>query len=242
MSWAFSGGVIENYLSVVRVKNKIMHALSWRNIYARVILALITLVASSSERVTRARFLSLAPSKLRLRSANHRPGYWNNLSCNWPSTAWAYSEQETENGPWYPLQPIHHSLPIRDIMKSSPIWRDVLFSLGCTVPRTSPVISRCYGIKWCLKCSYPKRISHHAISSLPSLCRYLPSHINKRALSSHPTHSKWSHHIHVNCYSPEDFVDKLQRELFSHEPRHSTNVVELQVTAWFKLYSTFMHY
>ena len=29
-----------------------------------------------------------------------RPGYWSNLPCHWPSTAWAYSEQETENGPW----------------------------------------------------------------------------------------------------------------------------------------------
>ena len=45
-------------------------------------------------------FLSLAQSKLRLCSANHRPGYWSNLACDWPSTAWAYSEQETENGPW----------------------------------------------------------------------------------------------------------------------------------------------
>ena len=48
---------------------------------------------------SRARFLSLAQSKLRLCSANPRPGYWSNLSCDWPSTAWAYSEQETENGP-----------------------------------------------------------------------------------------------------------------------------------------------
>ena len=46
-----------------------------------------------------ARFLSLARSKLRLCSANHRPGYWCNLPCDWPSTAWAYFEQETENGP-----------------------------------------------------------------------------------------------------------------------------------------------
>ena len=45
-------------------------------------------------------FLSLAQSKLRLCSANHRPGYWSNLPCDWLSTAWAYSEQETENGPW----------------------------------------------------------------------------------------------------------------------------------------------
>ena len=37
--------------------------------------------------------------KLRLYSANPRPGYWSNLPCDWPSTAWAYSELETENGP-----------------------------------------------------------------------------------------------------------------------------------------------
>ena len=50
----------------------------------------------------RARFLSLARSKLRLCSANHRPGYWSNLPCDWPSTVWAYSKQETENGPrWW---------------------------------------------------------------------------------------------------------------------------------------------
>ena len=48
---------------------------------------------------TRARCLSLARSKLRLCSANYRPGYWSNLTCDWPSTAWAYSEQETENRP-----------------------------------------------------------------------------------------------------------------------------------------------
>ena len=33
------------------------------------------------------RFLSLARSNLRLCSANHRPGYWSNLPCDWPSTA-----------------------------------------------------------------------------------------------------------------------------------------------------------
>ena len=47
---------------------------------------------------TRAHFLSLVRSKLRLCSANHRPGYWSNLPCDWPSTAWAYYEQETETG------------------------------------------------------------------------------------------------------------------------------------------------
>ena len=49
--------------------------------------------------ITRARFLSLAWSKLRLCSANHRAGYFSNLACDWLSIVWAYSEQETENGP-----------------------------------------------------------------------------------------------------------------------------------------------
>ena len=48
-------------------------------------------------RQLRARFLSHTQSTLRLWSANHRPGYWRNLPCDWPSTAWAYSGHETEN-------------------------------------------------------------------------------------------------------------------------------------------------
>ena len=35
-------------------------------------------------------FLPLARGKLKLCSANHRPGYWSNLPCDWPSKAWAY--------------------------------------------------------------------------------------------------------------------------------------------------------
>ena len=44
-------------------------------------------------------------------SANHRAGYFSNPPCDWPSTAWAYFKQETENGPWWDtihkLGPIH---------------------------------------------------------------------------------------------------------------------------------------
>ena len=47
-----------------------------------------------------ARFLSLARSKLRLCSANHRAGYFSNLAFDWLSIVWAYSENDTENGPW----------------------------------------------------------------------------------------------------------------------------------------------
>ena len=50
-----------------------------------------------------AHFLLHAQSKLRLCSANQRPGYWSNLLCDWPSRVWAYSEQETENEPRFLL-------------------------------------------------------------------------------------------------------------------------------------------
>ena len=58
----------------------------------------------------RARFLFLTLSMLRLCSANHRPGYWSNLPCHWRSTAWAYSEQETRNGPCKRDNLKHHEL------------------------------------------------------------------------------------------------------------------------------------
>ena len=43
--------------------------------------------------------VDIKQKKKTLFSANHRPGYWSNLPCDWSSTAWAYSEPETENGP-----------------------------------------------------------------------------------------------------------------------------------------------
>ena len=48
--------------------------------------------------MNRARFLSLARSKLGLCSANRRAGCFSNLACDWLSKGWAYSEQETKNG------------------------------------------------------------------------------------------------------------------------------------------------
>ena len=70
---------------------------------------------------TRARFLSIAQSKLKLCSANNRPSYWSNLSCDWPSTAWAYFENETENGP----SPLAHYMKecwciISEVLQHSP--------------------------------------------------------------------------------------------------------------------------
>ena len=57
--------------------------------------------------ISRARFQSLARSKLRLCSANHRAGYFSNLACDWLSIVWAYSKQDTENGPWFLAVPSH---------------------------------------------------------------------------------------------------------------------------------------
>ena len=54
---------------------------------------------NKAQTMSRARFLSLAWSKLRLCLANHRAGYFSNLACDWLSIVWAYSEQETENRP-----------------------------------------------------------------------------------------------------------------------------------------------
>ena len=61
-------------------------------------------VGRASPARIRARFLSLARSKLRLCLANHGAGYFSNLACDWPSIAWDYSEQETENGHWFTEQ------------------------------------------------------------------------------------------------------------------------------------------
>ena len=52
------------------------------------------------------RFLSLARRKLRLCSANHRSGYWSNLPCDWPSTAWAYSDRKRAVVRWLVYIPI----------------------------------------------------------------------------------------------------------------------------------------
>ena len=48
-------------------------------------LVLIEIQPGQCHRQSRARFLSLAGSKLRLWSTNHRPGYFSNLACDWLS-------------------------------------------------------------------------------------------------------------------------------------------------------------
>ena len=66
-----------------------------------------------------AHFVSFARSKLRLCSANHRAGYFSNLARDWLSIVWAYSEQETENRPWFNIKMLpyqHRKYHCRDKM------------------------------------------------------------------------------------------------------------------------------
>ena len=86
-----------------------------------------------------------AMNELRLCSANHRPGYWSYLPCDWPSTAWAYSEQETENGPsarfYWACQGLYYpgDTTLSQTNASAPFslnlhchWLEVAASVRCT--------------------------------------------------------------------------------------------------------------
>ena len=63
-------------------------------------------------------FLSLALTKLRLCSANHRAGYFSNLACDWLSIVWAYSKPETENGPCNVVTPWNLTQLVMDMIES----------------------------------------------------------------------------------------------------------------------------
>ena len=69
--------------------------LTWQLMVCNLCSSLIFLSQTSGPVV-----LSVAQSKLRLCSANHRAGYFSNLDCDWLSIVWVYCAQETENGPW----------------------------------------------------------------------------------------------------------------------------------------------
>ena len=87
-------------------------------------------------------FLSLAQSKLRLCSANHRPGYWSNLPCDWLSTAWAYSEQET---PFKSLSAYLSATPIIKHWSVNPTPNNSLAKTAVTSQRIN-LITVC--IRW----------------------------------------------------------------------------------------------
>ena len=82
-------------------------------------------------------FLSLARSKLKICSANHRAGYWSTLPCDWPSTAWAYSEQETEKQPRAANMSSRTCVVFKQ-MESNPIisrlygWIECFFGICCS--------------------------------------------------------------------------------------------------------------
>ena len=48
---------------------------------------------------TKSRFLSFAPSKFRLCSANHRAGYFSNLACDWLSIVWVRDRKWAQINP-----------------------------------------------------------------------------------------------------------------------------------------------
>ena len=121
----------------------------------------------------RARFLSLARSKFRLWSANHRPGYLSNLPCDWLSTVWAYSEQETENWPW---------------SFSTPVIAE-LYAILC-------YIGQCYNHTW-LKFEMWKQIDcmekHSFLNIIHDLGKKLKKKICKKYCSS------WSQNDQAEC-------------------------------------------
>ena len=98
--------------------------------------------------VFRARFLSLTRSKLRLCLANHRAGYFSNLACDWLSIVWAYSEQETENGPWFQRQ-ILECYAGNPLWTSDTIWQQSTGStlaqvMACCVMASSHYLNQCW--------------------------------------------------------------------------------------------------
>ena len=76
----------------------------------------------------RARFLSLAWSKLWLCSAHNRPGYLSNLPCDWPGTAWANAKQATENGPWPAIGWAQNELTKSKRQTSCFLWAQTVLS------------------------------------------------------------------------------------------------------------------
>ena len=92
-----------HYIDIERAKECIVRYNSCAT-FTIAALCMVSCCISPCYSDTRAHFLSLAPSKLRLCSANRRAGYFSNLACDWLSIVWAYSEQERENGPRAPSQ------------------------------------------------------------------------------------------------------------------------------------------
>ena len=85
---------------------------------------------------TRACFLSLTQGKIRLCSANHWAGYFSNLACDWLSIVWAYSEQETENGPWFDKSDKHNIRPDHQQLWYWQHWVHRSLSLIRNIPST----------------------------------------------------------------------------------------------------------
>ena len=102
----------------------------------------------------RARFLSLARSKLRLCSANHRAGYFSNLACDWlsivchPQTLFTYQNRVRVctsrhlEGLYTIAQCVISVHGVQDNERSGPVFCLLLgVSSGCALPITGQVTS-----------------------------------------------------------------------------------------------------
>ena len=92
-------------------------------------------LGSCGPTVSRARFLSCAWSKLRLCSANHRPGYWSNLPFDWPSTVWRRRGRQVSSAPAFQhiigpvliLNLVRHILYMASQLTCCHVWLTRLF-------------------------------------------------------------------------------------------------------------------
>ena len=108
----------------------------------------------------------------RLCSANHRAGYFSNLVCDWLSIVWAYSNQETENGPRaFSLMTFSFLCCQLDLLKLNSVKGSV--ESLCTIYPKTPA-----QLKWCMNTSWHRitfpimglflREIHQSPSAFPS--------------------------------------------------------------------------
>ena len=87
--------------------------------------------------LTRAGFLSLVWSGLRLCLANHMAGYWTgyfrNLACDWLSIVWAYSKQETSKGPKISTGILVSAAQLLSIYKHQTCYKYSSYTTGITM-------------------------------------------------------------------------------------------------------------
>ena len=169
------------------------------------------------------RFVSLAWSKLILCSTNHRPCYWSNLPCDWPSSAWAYSEQETENRP----RSMYQGVPIEVLLV--PNQRVAAYGSDCCF---MPAMHRCIRTigheRVLLQASDPDEATIAVAMARPIMARPIQIHLPKGDLYTTyqltPTRSNWVMHHNT----PISQIPQCIRHV-SHSVQ---KYVHMSVTKW----------